>query len=138
MTKCDISPFRRIITPLVMAEFAWTAKQAVLYGGIILSLSGVLAVMCFHSVKYFVGRLEYSICRFHLILLIFISKFIDENFINRFRYFWTLYCRYNFNWNWNLVTPSIAQMFKRRAFVIPVTDLPEIEDKFAKMEILEK
>eukprot|EP00794_Sanderia_malayensis_P007058 gene7058-7850_t len=41
-----------IMTPLVMDEFAWTDQQAVLYGGILLAVSGIIAVLAFQLVKY--------------------------------------------------------------------------------------
>eukprot|EP00795_Rhopilema_esculentum_P000122 gene122-9735_t len=35
-----------------MDEFAWTYKETVLYGGILLAVAGVIAILCFHVVKY--------------------------------------------------------------------------------------
>ena len=34
-----------------MDEFAWTDTKAVLYGGILLAIAGVIAVLCFQFVK---------------------------------------------------------------------------------------
>jgi len=41
-----------IMSPLLMDEFGWTNFQTVFYGGIILAVAGVIAVFCFHIVKW--------------------------------------------------------------------------------------
>ncbi|XP_060035089.1 major facilitator superfamily domain-containing protein 8 [Erinaceus europaeus] len=48
--------FETILTPLTMDMFAWTREQAVLYGGVLLAVLGVEAVLVFLGVKYVSGR----------------------------------------------------------------------------------
>uniref|UniRef100_A0A673SR45 Major facilitator superfamily domain containing 8 n=1 Tax=Suricata suricatta TaxID=37032 RepID=A0A673SR45_SURSU len=43
--------FETIVTPLTMDMYAWTRKQAVLYGGIILAALGVEAIIVFMGIK---------------------------------------------------------------------------------------
>ena len=39
------------MTPLLMDEFAWTKTQTVLYVGIMLAVSGLIAIVAFSVVK---------------------------------------------------------------------------------------
>ena len=46
---CIICPFR-ILSPLIMNEYAWSRDKTVLYGSIWLSIAGVIAVVCFLAI----------------------------------------------------------------------------------------
>ena len=54
----------RILSPLLMDEFGWTNFQTVFYGGIILAGAGVVAIFCFHFVKWLSARYVLTILHF--------------------------------------------------------------------------
>ena len=52
MTPSTPPPTHSIATPLVMDEFAWSRKQAVLYNNAFFAALAVVAIASFFAVKY--------------------------------------------------------------------------------------
>lgn len=53
---CVFALNETILTPLMMDEFAFTSSQAVLYGAILLAVSGIMSVACFRLVSILANR----------------------------------------------------------------------------------